>query len=92
VTVVLFTLDETAYSRELAPLAGHYPILRLGPAWWFYDSAEGMLRYRRMTTESRRVLQHRWASTTTPGPFYPYRQGMTWPGALIAPTWPSWWL
>jgi glucuronate isomerase len=52
VTVVLFTLDETAYSRELAPLAGHYPILRLGPAWWFYDSAEGMMRYRRMTTES----------------------------------------
>ena len=51
-TVVLFTLDETVYSRELAPLAGHYPILKLGPAWWFYDSPEGMLRYRRMTTET----------------------------------------
>ncbi|MFN3674331.1 MAG: glucuronate isomerase, partial [Bosea sp. (in: a-proteobacteria)] len=39
-TVVLFTLDETAYARELAPLAGVYPALRLGPAWWFHDSPE----------------------------------------------------
>ena len=37
-TLILFTLDETAYSRELAPLAGHYPALKLGPAWWFFDS------------------------------------------------------
>ncbi|HEY1329657.1 MAG TPA: glucuronate isomerase [Casimicrobiaceae bacterium] len=44
-TVVLFTLDETSYARELAPLAGHYPILRLGPPWWFHDSCEGMLRF-----------------------------------------------
>jgi len=44
-TVVLFTLDETTYSRELAPLAGHYPILRLGPPWWFFDSFNGMRRY-----------------------------------------------
>ena len=51
-TVILFTLDETTYSRELAPLAGHYPILLLGPAWWFYDSPEGMLRYRRHVTET----------------------------------------
>ena len=51
-TVILFTLDESAYSRELAPLAGVYPILRLGPAWWFHDSPEGMLRFRRMTTET----------------------------------------
>ncbi len=51
-TVILFTLDETAYSRELAPLAGHYPILRLGPAWWFFDSPEGMLRFRELTTET----------------------------------------
>jgi glucuronate isomerase len=51
-TVILFTLDETAYSRELAPLAGHYPILRLGPPWWFFDSAEGMLRFREQTTET----------------------------------------
>ncbi len=50
--VILFTLDETSYSRELAPLAGHYPILKLGPAWWFYDSPEGMLRYRRSVTET----------------------------------------
>lgn len=51
-SVVLFTLDETAYSRELAPLAGHYPILRLGPAWWFYDSPEGIRRYRKLVTET----------------------------------------
>ncbi|WP_426235407.1 glucuronate isomerase [Pararhizobium sp. DWP1-1-3] len=51
-TVILFTLDETAYSRELAPLAGHYPALKLGPAWWFFDSPEGMRRYREMTTET----------------------------------------
>ena len=51
-TVILFTLDETAYSRELAPLAGVYPCLRLGPPWWFYDSPEGMRRFREMTTET----------------------------------------
>ena len=51
-TLILFTLDESTYSRELAPLAGHYPILRLGPPWWFYDSAEGMLRFRELTTET----------------------------------------
>ncbi|NIA71772.1 glucuronate isomerase [Pelagibius litoralis] len=51
-SVILFTLDETSYSRELAPLAGHYPILKVGPAWWFYDSPEGMLRYRRALTET----------------------------------------
>lgn len=51
-TIILFTLDEGAYARELAPLAGAYPCLKLGPAWWFHDSAEGMKRYRRMTTET----------------------------------------
>ena len=51
-TIILFTLDETAYSRELAPLAGHYPALRLGPSWWFHDSPEGMLRFREQTTET----------------------------------------
>lgn len=51
-TLILFTLDETSYSRELAPLAGVYPALRLGPAWWFFDSAEGMRRFRELTTET----------------------------------------
>jgi glucuronate isomerase len=51
-TLILFTLDESTYSRELAPLAGHYPCLRLGPSWWFHDSPEGMLRFRRLTTET----------------------------------------
>ena len=51
-TVILFTLDETSYSRELAPLAGHYPVLKLGPAWWFHDSSEGLRRFREQTTET----------------------------------------
>jgi glucuronate isomerase len=51
-TLILFTLDETTYSRELAPLAGHYPCLRLGPPWWFHDSPEGMLRFRENVTET----------------------------------------
>ncbi len=51
-TIIVFTLDETSYSRELAPLAGHYPALRLGPAWWFHDSPEGLMRFREQTTES----------------------------------------
>jgi glucuronate isomerase len=51
-TVILFTLDETSYSRELAPLAGHYPALALGPPWWFHDSPEGMRRFRERTTET----------------------------------------
>ena len=50
--LIVFTLDESNYSRELAPLAGHYPALRLGPPWWFHDSPEGMLRYRRGVTET----------------------------------------
>lgn len=51
-TIILFTLDESTYSRELAPLAGHYPCLKLGPPWWFFDSPEGMLRFRQTTTET----------------------------------------
>jgi glucuronate isomerase len=41
----MFNLDETTYSRELAPMAGHYPALRLGPPWWFFDSWNGIQRY-----------------------------------------------
>ena len=51
-TFILFTLDETAFSRELAPLAGHYPALKLGPPWWFHDSPEGMMRFRETATET----------------------------------------
>lgn len=51
-TVIVFTLDETNYARELAPLAGHYPAMKLGPAWWFNDSIEGMSRYRHQVTET----------------------------------------
>jgi glucuronate isomerase len=50
--VIVFTVDETTYARELAPLAGVYPAMKLGPAWWFDDSIEGMRRFRHMTTEN----------------------------------------
>jgi len=51
-SIILFTLDESAYSRELAPLAGHYPCLKLGPPWWFHDSPEGIRRFRELATET----------------------------------------
>ncbi len=51
-TIILFMLDESTISRELAPLAGHYPCLRLGPPWWFHDSPEGMMRFRQLATET----------------------------------------
>ncbi|MEP6766028.1 MAG: glucuronate isomerase [Gemmatimonadaceae bacterium] len=50
--LILFTLDESTYARELAPLAGHYPSVRLGPAWWVNDSIEGIQRFRQQTTET----------------------------------------
>ena len=51
-TIILFMMDESAISRELAPLAGNYPCLRLGPPWWFHDSPEGMMRFREQATET----------------------------------------
>ena len=51
-TLIVFTLDESAYSRELAPMAGHYPALKLGPAWWFQDGPEGLRRFRELTLEA----------------------------------------
>ena len=56
-TLVVFTLDESTYSRELAPLAGHYPSVRLGPPWWFHDSLEGMRRFRERTTETAGIYK-----------------------------------
>ena len=56
-TLVVFTLDESTYSRELAPLAGHYPGFRLGPPWWFHDSLEGMRRFRERTTETAGIYK-----------------------------------
>jgi len=49
---IVFMLDESTYSRELAPLAGHYPAMLLGAPWWFHDSIEGMTRFRQQTTET----------------------------------------
>ncbi len=51
-TLILFTLDESTYSRELAPLAGHYPAANLGPPWWFFDSPSGMTRFRELVIET----------------------------------------
>ncbi len=51
-TLIIFTLDEATYTRELAPLAGHYPALKLGAPWWYNDSLYGMSRYRRLVTET----------------------------------------
>ena len=51
-SLILFTLDESTYARELATLAGHYPALRLGPPWWFHDSPEGMRRFRECVIET----------------------------------------
>jgi glucuronate isomerase len=56
-TLVVFTLDESTYSRELAPLAGHYPAMRVGPPWWFHDSLEGMKRFRESTTETAGIYK-----------------------------------
>jgi glucuronate isomerase len=50
--LIVFTLDESTYSRELAPLAGHYPAVLLGAPWWFHDSIEGMTRFRQQTLET----------------------------------------
>jgi len=54
-SLVVFTLDETNYARELAPLAGHYPAMKLGPPWWFHDSIQGMNRYRERVTETASI-------------------------------------
>jgi glucuronate isomerase len=54
-TLILFTLDEDVYSRELAPLAGHYPAVRLGPPWWFHDSPVGLRRFRERATATAGV-------------------------------------
>jgi glucuronate isomerase len=50
--VVVYTLDESTYGRELAPLAGHYPALRLGPPWWFFDSPDGIKRFYHSVVET----------------------------------------
>jgi glucuronate isomerase len=54
-TVILFTLDESTYSRELAPLAGHYPAVLLGCPWWFHDSPSGIDRFLDRVTETAGV-------------------------------------
>lgn len=54
-TLILFTLDEATYARELAPLAGHYPAVKLGPPWWFNDSLNGMRRFRDLVMETAGV-------------------------------------
>jgi glucuronate isomerase len=89
-TIILFMLDESTISRELAPLAGHYPCLRLGPPWWFHDSPEGMMRFREQATETA-GFYNTVGSTTTRGRFSPSRHGTMWRGAWIARFWAGWW-
>jgi glucuronate isomerase len=50
--LVLFTLDETVFSREIAPLAGFYPSVFIGAPWWFLDAPDAMLRFRSAVTET----------------------------------------
>jgi glucuronate isomerase len=50
--LVLFTIDETTYSREIAPLAGFYPSIYIGAPWWFLDAPDAMARFRAATTET----------------------------------------
>ena len=57
-TLILFCLDESTYARELAPLAGHYPALRLGPPWWFHDSINGIRRYFDRVMDARLERYH----------------------------------
>src|SRR3981081_2179123 len=64
--LIVFTLDESTYSRELAPLAGHYPSLLLGAPWWFHDSLEGMTRFRRQATETAGVANTAGVADDTP--------------------------
>jgi glucuronate isomerase len=49
---IAFTVDETTYARELAPLAGAYPAMKLGAPWWFLDSPDGLRRFREAVTET----------------------------------------
>ena len=78
-SIILFTLDETSYGRDLAPLAGHYPTLKLGPPWWFFDSVEGMLRYKNRLSKLP-VSTIPVVSMMTPAPSYQYRLVTMWPG------------
>jgi glucuronate isomerase len=50
--LVLFTLDETVFSREVAPLAGFYPSVYVGVPWWFLDAPHAMRRFRAAVTET----------------------------------------
>ena len=88
-TIILFTLDESTISRELAPLAGHYPCLRLGPPWWFHDSPEGMMRFRQQATETAGFYNTVGFNDDT-APSSPFRRGTTWRGASTALSWPGW--
>src|SRR5258706_50443 len=89
-TLILFTLDETTYSRELAPLAGFYPALRLGPPWWFFDSWNGMAPYFDQGEETAGLdntagfKHHTRAFPSIPARHHPWaRAGGNWPTRLL---------
>lgn len=89
-TFILFTLDESTFSRELAPLAGHYPALKLGPPWWFHDSPEGMMRFREQATETA-GFYNTVGLTTIHVRFSRFRRDTMWPDGSIARFWDGWW-
>ncbi len=81
--LILFTLDETAYTRELAPLAGHYPAVKLGPPWWFHDSLNGMRRYFDGVMETAGIYNTAGFNDDTRA-FPPYRRATTCGGVVSA--------
>ena len=85
--LVLFTMDETVFSRELAPLAGFYPSVYLGAPWWFLDAPDAMLRFRSAVTETAGFSRSS-GSSTTPGRSVPSPPGTTLPGGSRRPSWP----
>lgn len=91
-TLVVFTLDESTYARELPPLAGHYPAMKLGLAWWFHDSISGMIRCRQWVTETAGLYNTvGFNDDTRAFPFIPARHDLSrrveanWIAGLVVP-------
>jgi len=77
--IVLFTMDESAFSRDLAPLASYYPAVHLGAPWWFLDAPDAMARHFAATVESAGYAKADRLSSTTPGRSARSPPATTWP-------------
>ena len=86
-SIILFTLDETAYSRELAPLAGAYPTVKLGPAWWFFRQSGRDAALSRAGHRNGGGITTLPVSMTTRAPCRRFRHAMMWPGGSIVRSW-----